>query len=103
MHYLGHCQIAELLAHTDELVDYAFKLAQGLDLLAIKRNHRRVLQAHGKSLAALLAGEQGIRAAFDDGAVGVPDLQELVSEGSSSQLVPVGQLLQEGLATVFQA
>jgi hypothetical protein len=100
--HFRHRQIAELLAHANELVDHGFKLAEGLNLLAIERHHFRVGQAHGEGFAPVFAGEQGIGAAFDHGAVGVLDAQELFGEGASAQLAQIGQLFQEGLASVFQ-
>jgi hypothetical protein len=100
--HVRHRQITELLAHANEFVDHALKLVEGFNLLAIERHHFRVGQAHGEGFASLLAGEQGIGAAFDHGTVGVLDRQELFGEGTSAQLAQVGQLLQQGLALVFQ-
>jgi len=101
--HLRHRQITELLAHANELVDHAFKLVEGLNLLAIERHHFWVGQAHGEGFARLLAGDQGIGATFDHGAVGVFDLQELLSERASAELAQTSELFQEGLAPTVQA
>lgn len=100
--HLRHRQITELLAHAHELVDYGFKLVEGLNLLPIERHHLRVGQAHGEGFAPLLAGEQGIGAAFDHGAVGMFDGQELFGERASAQLAQTGESFQEGMAPMFQ-
>lgn len=102
MNRFRHRQIAELFADADQLVDHGFELAEGLDLLPVKRHQGGIGEAHRTGLAALLAGEQGIGAALDDGAVGVLDRQELLGERAAAQFAQIGELGQESLAPAFQ-
>jgi len=102
LNHFRHGQVAEFFAHADELVHHGFELTEGLDLAPVERHQFGVGQAHGESFATLLAGEQGIGAALDDGAVGMFDLQELLRKGAPAQFTQAGQLLEEGLAPMFQ-
>ncbi len=102
LHHLGHGQIAELLADPHQLVHDGFKLAQGLNLLAIERDQLRISQAPGNGLGPLLAREQRIGAMFDLGAVSAFDQQKLVGQRTAAQLRQPRELLEEGLALVLQ-
>ena len=86
LHRLGHCQITELLAYPHQLIHDGFKLAQGLNLLAIERDELRIGQASGNRLGSLLAREQRIRAAFDSGAILAFDQQKLFGERTAAEL-----------------
>jgi hypothetical protein len=66
LHRLRHGQITELLAYAHQLIHDGFKLAQGLNLLAIERDELRIGQTSGNSLGSLLAREQRIRTTFDE-------------------------------------
>jgi hypothetical protein len=102
LNHFRYRQVAEFFAHANELVNHGFELTEGLDLLPIERHQLGVGQAQGESFATLLAGDQGIGAAPDDGAVGVFDLQELLRKRAPTQLPQAGQLFEEGLAPMFQ-
>ena len=80
MHHLSHRQIAQLLAHSHQLIDDVFKLTHGLNLLAIQGNQRGITQAHGHGLVGLLSCQQRIGAALDARAIGVFDGQKLFNE-----------------------
>ena len=102
MHHLRYRQIAQLFAHPHQLIDHFFKLAHGLNLLAIHGNQGGIAQAHRDGLVGLFAGQQRIGAALDVGAVGMLDGQELFGQGAAPQFAQVGELAQEGLALLFQ-
>ena len=102
MHHLGHRQIAQLLADSHQLVHDALPFTHGLNLLAIEGNQLGIGQAPRNGLIGQLAGEQRIGAVFNDGAVGVLDQQELVSQGAAAQFAQAGEPLQEGLALLFE-
>ncbi len=80
MHHLGYCQIAQLLAHPHQLIDYCFKLPHGLNLPTIQRDQRGIRQPHRNGFVSFLAGQQGVRAALDTGTIGMFDRQELLGE-----------------------
>jgi hypothetical protein len=96
------CQITELFAQAHQLVDHAFKLAHGLNLLAVERNQRRIGEPDRYGFAGFLAGQQRIGAAFDAGTIGVFNGQELLGQGAAAQLTQVGELAQKALALLFE-
>jgi hypothetical protein len=85
-----------------QLVHDMIELAHGTNLLAINGHQIRIGQPFGNGLLAFLAGEQGVGAAFDLGAVLAFDRQELFAKGAAPQLRQAGELLQEILALLFQ-
>ena len=102
MHHLGHRQITELFTQAHQLVDHAFKLAHGLNLLAIQWNQRWIGEPDRYGFIGLFAGQQRIGAAFDAGTIGVFNGQELLRQGTAAQLTQVGELAQEALTLLFE-
>jgi hypothetical protein len=58
LHHLGHRQIAQFFAHPYQVIDDRFKLAHGLNLLAIERDQLGIGETQGNGLLSLLAREQ---------------------------------------------
>jgi hypothetical protein len=65
LHDFRHGQISELLAQAHQLVDEAFELAHGLNLLAIEWNQGRIGDPVRDGFAGFFAGEQRIGTAFN--------------------------------------
>ena len=90
MHGLSDRQIPQLFTQTHQLVDHAFELAHGLNLLAIEWNQSRIGDPNRDGLAGCFTGQQRIRAPSDAGTIGVFNGQILLSEGATAQFTQVG-------------
>jgi hypothetical protein len=102
LHHLGDRQITELLAHPYQLVYDRFKFTHGLNLLMIQGKQFGIGQAQGDGFFPFLAGEQRIGAELDPRAVCVFDGEELLGQRAAPEFPQIGQLLEEGLALVFE-
>ena len=102
LHDFSHRQVTELFAHAHQLVDQAFKLAHGLNLLAVECNQRRIGEPDRYGLTGFFAGQQRIGATSKAGTIGVFDGQELLDKGAATQLAQIGQLAQQALTLVFE-
>ena len=102
MHDFSYRQITELLTQAHQLADHSFKLAHGLNLLAIEWNQCRVGEPDRYGFIGFFAGQQRIGTAFDTGTIGVFNGQELLGQGAAAQLTQIGELAQEALALLFE-
>jgi len=90
LHDFSDRQITELSAQSHQLIDQAFKLAQGLNLLPIEWNQRWIGEPDRYGFIGFFAGQQWIGAAFDGGTIGVFNGQELLGQGTAAQFTQVG-------------
>ena len=102
MHGFSDRQITELFAQAHQLVNHAFKLAPGLNLLAIKRNQGWIGEPDRYGFVGCFASQQRIGAAFNLRAIGMFDGQELLRQRTPAQLTQIGELAQESLALLFE-
>ena len=103
MHDFRHGQVAELFTDADQLIDHALKLPHRLDLPAVDGQKVRIGEPLGKCLLSDLACQERIRSAFDRRAVAPFDRENLLGQGTASQLWQAGELLEQSLPSVLQA